>query len=199
MATVIAHHVVISAYGFWLPNDPRGSWSRYVGSRELLRFGRATKVDTHRSVAGRPHDFAARLAAKAALKYPPVRFNGLQARAVGRGFARFVRKAGLRVFACAILPDHVHMVVAHPRYHVEQVAVLLKGAATRWLLAEGIHPLARFAKGTGRPPTPWARGLWKVFLRTPGQVRRAVRYVQDNPEREGLPPQQWSFVRPVDL
>jgi hypothetical protein len=23
---VIAYHVIITNYGFWLPNDPRGSW-----------------------------------------------------------------------------------------------------------------------------------------------------------------------------
>jgi hypothetical protein len=29
---VLAYHVVLGAYGFWLPNDPRGSWSDFVGS-----------------------------------------------------------------------------------------------------------------------------------------------------------------------
>ena len=40
---VYASHVIFCAYGFWLPNDPRGSWSDFVGSWELLRFGRATQ------------------------------------------------------------------------------------------------------------------------------------------------------------
>ena len=39
---VLVAHVIITAYGFWLPNDPRGSWSDFVGAWELLRFGRAT-------------------------------------------------------------------------------------------------------------------------------------------------------------
>jgi hypothetical protein len=43
------HHLIITAYGFWLPNDPRGSWSDFVGAWELLRFGEATKVDDKRS------------------------------------------------------------------------------------------------------------------------------------------------------
>ena len=30
------YHLIISAYGFWLPNDPRGSWSDFVGAWELL-------------------------------------------------------------------------------------------------------------------------------------------------------------------
>jgi hypothetical protein len=54
---VRAYHAIITAYGFWLPNDPRGSWSDYVRQWELLVWGEATKVTTRRSVAGRPHDY----------------------------------------------------------------------------------------------------------------------------------------------
>jgi hypothetical protein len=38
-----AYHVVFGTYGFWLPNDPRGFWSDFVGAWELLPFGDATK------------------------------------------------------------------------------------------------------------------------------------------------------------
>ncbi|HUQ68642.1 MAG TPA: hypothetical protein VM165_03905, partial [Planctomycetaceae bacterium] len=78
---IIASHVIFGAYGFWLPNDPRGSWSDFVGAWELLRYGRATKTDVRASVAGAFHDQTRRLAAKKALKYPPVVFNALQAQA----------------------------------------------------------------------------------------------------------------------
>jgi hypothetical protein len=27
---VIGYHIILGAYGFWLPNDPRGSWSNEV-------------------------------------------------------------------------------------------------------------------------------------------------------------------------
>jgi len=33
---VRAYHVIFGMYGFWLPNDERGSWSDFVGSWELL-------------------------------------------------------------------------------------------------------------------------------------------------------------------
>lgn len=39
---VLTYHVVISFYGFWLPNDPRGSNSTFVRSSRLLPFGPAT-------------------------------------------------------------------------------------------------------------------------------------------------------------
>src|SRR5438067_1921851 len=108
---ILGSHVIFGVYGFWLPNDPRGSWSDFVGSWDLFRYGDATKTSETQSVAHRPHDRAARLAAKKALKYPPVVFTGVQARAVAVGFRNYVEKAGLRIWACAILPDHVHLVL----------------------------------------------------------------------------------------
>ena len=194
---VIASHVILSAYGFWLPNDPRGSWSDFVRSWELFRFGKATKTDQRRSLAWDEHDRHRRLAAKKALKYPPVKFTGAQARAVGRGFGERVESSGLSVLACSILPDHVHMVVRRHSYHIEQIVNLLKGAATRRLVAEEIHPFARHARSDGRPPPMWAKGQWKVFLNNAADIERAIRYVEGNPMREGLPRQRWSFVTTV--
>lgn len=94
MGRVIAYHVVISAYGFWLPNDPRGSNSTFVRAWRLLPFGTATTVHHTRSVARAPHDWRLRRAAKGVLKYAPVAFNGEQARSIGMGFAKAIRKNG---------------------------------------------------------------------------------------------------------
>ena len=44
------YHVILPMYGFWLPNDPRGSWSEFVFRWELSCFGRATRSDTRRSL-----------------------------------------------------------------------------------------------------------------------------------------------------
>ena len=79
---ILAYHTVFTAYGFWLPNDPRGSWSDFVRSWELHRFGPATKVTTRASVAGVDHDRTSRRQAKRALKHEPVVLTGIQARAI---------------------------------------------------------------------------------------------------------------------
>src|SRR5262245_40836741 len=130
---VHGYHVVWGAYGFWLPNDPRGSWSDYVASWELAKFGRATKsLDRRRVSASNWH--AWRAAATSALKFPVVQFTGVQARAVRRGFANAVRKSGLTIWACSILPEHVHLVIARHTYRVEQICNLIKGEATKELL-----------------------------------------------------------------
>jgi len=196
---MIAAHVIFSAYGKWLPNDPRGSWSEFVGSWELFMAGRkATKTSEPRSLARVPHDHAARQATKLALKRPPVVFNGLQARAVGEGFAEYVDKSGLVVWACAIMTDHVHLVVKPFRIKIPQLVIQLIGAATRRLLKTGLHPFQNERDPDGGVPKALARGEWKVFLDTIADVRQAIPYVEDNPLKEGKPQQRWSFVAPFD-
>jgi len=184
----LAHHIIFSAYGFWLPNDPRGSWSRFVGCWELVRFGKATRVETHRSVAGAPHDQDLRRKAKEILKHPPVHLSGRQALAAAHGFNRACRESGYAVHACSVLPDHVHMVIGCHRHPPGRVIGHLKTRATQQLAAEGLWAEA------GRPA--WGHGGWKVFLDSPADVGRAIAYVEGNPAKEGKPPQHWSFVTP---
>ncbi len=190
---IVGYHIIFGAYGFWLPNDPRGSWSDCVGSWDLFRYGPATKTTERRSVAHKAHDHAQRLATKNALRRPAVKFTGVQARAIGRGFADYVEQAQFPVWACAIMPDHVHIVVGRLRIKIEQLVVQLKGSATRSLTAESLHPFGHLRDARARPPKCFARGEWKVFL-DPEDVPRAIRYVESNPLKEGKPRQHWKFV-----
>lgn len=192
---VIAYHITLGAYGFWLPNDPRGSGSDLVWAEHLKPFGEATKADSRgRSLAGRRHDHEKRLTAKAALKYPAVQFTGVQARAIGRGFMEIGQKLGVTFHACSILPDHAHLVTARHRLAVEELAGILKRAATRQLTRENLHPLEAFRRSNGRAPCPWGIKGWYVYLNTPADVLRTIQYVEQNPEKAGLPRQSWSFV-----
>jgi len=192
---VIAYHIIFTMYGFWLPNDPRGSWSEFVRSWELYRAaGKATKVDARRSVAGLEYDSAARRKAKENLKYPPVLLDGVQARAVARGFARAVQQGGYQILACAIMPDHVHIVLRRDSRTAEAVVPHRKRAASRQLREGSVHPMAAHTTDEDKLPSPWARKQWTVFLNTDDDIRRAVDYVNCNPEREGLKPQHWNFV-----
>ncbi len=194
---VLAYHAIITAYGFWLPNDPRGSWSDYVRSWELSRFGPATKVETRRSVAARPHNRSLRLAAKQALQYPEVHFTGIQARAIGRGFHIAVTEGGYRILACSILPEHVHLVVERCQRDIEIIVPHLKAKATMQLGIEGVHPLQGHVDRKGNTPTPWAAKGWNVYLDSAADIARAVTYVENNPLKEGKKRQQWPFVVPA--
>ncbi len=192
-----AFHAIFSAYGFWLPNDPRGSWSTWVGAWELFRYGgQSTKVETTRSVAKTHHNRTHRLETKHHLKHPPVIFTGLQARAIGQGFSLAVQKSGYEILACAILPDHVHTVIAAHRNKPTQIVGHLKREATLQLVAQGLHPFRDLYSASNALPSCWAEKCWKVYLDTQADVERAIRYVEDNPLKEGKPRQHWSCVVP---
>jgi REP element-mobilizing transposase RayT len=189
------YHVIWGAYGFWLPNDPRGSWSDFVLSWELARFGKATKSIERQDVDLQKWQTWRKAAIKA-LKYPPVSFTGLQARAVGAGFAEGIRKSRYTIWAASILPEHVHLVIARHTYEVEQICNLLKGEATRRLKADSLHPQAAHVDDLGKLPSTWAEKEWKVFLDSDEAILNAIRYVEENPVKEGKPRQSWSFVTP---
>jgi REP element-mobilizing transposase RayT len=192
---VIAYHVVFTTYGFWLPNDPRGSNSKEVRADNLKRFGPATLVThTRLSVANVSHDRATRLAAKRSLTRPEVVFDGYQALSVANGFAEQVAKCGYRIHACCILPRHVHLVIGRHTYVIEQVVRLLKQAATNRLLADGRHPFKRLPDG--RLPSAWGQDFRKVFLFTTEEVFDRIRYVEENPVKECKRRQRWPFVVP---
>jgi REP element-mobilizing transposase RayT len=108
-------------------------------------------------------------------------------------------KVGLDILACAILPQHIHIVLARHRLSVESLANHLKDAATQRLIEERLHPQAEHQATKSRPPKACARGQWKVFLEDRADVARSISYVNKNPERERLPAQRWSFITAYNL
>lgn len=193
---VLGYHLIFSAYGFWLPNDPRGSWSDFVRSWELYQYGPATRVGTHRSLADMPHNVSLRLAAKQTLHYPPVTFNAEQTPVIAHGMAHAAQEGNYIIHACAILPAHVHLVLARHERPIGQISAHIKGRATQALQNAGLHPLAGYQDGQGKCPSPWAQKGWKVFLDSGFDLVRAIKYVEQNPPKEGKPMQRWAFVVP---
>ena len=187
---MIAYHSIFSMYGFWLPNDPRGSGSDYIAVWELFRYGPATKTDSRRSVAAAAHDATLRRAAKAVLKFPPVELSGTQAVAVVQGFAKACEEGNYRVHACAVLPDHIHLVVgSHPR-DIRVIVGHLRSRATTQLKEQQLW------HADDRPV--WGEHGWNVYLDEPADVWRAIKYVEQNPPKEGKRLQHWSMVSPFD-
>jgi REP element-mobilizing transposase RayT len=139
-----------------------------------------------RSVAYESHDHAARLEAKQALRFPPVELIGYQALTAAQGFAWAAEEAGYVIHACAVLPEHIHLVIGrHPR-RIRQIIGHVKARATRLLhLRDQWH--------TDQRPV-WGEHGWNVFLNDADSVEYAIQYVKDNPTKEGKRLQQWSFV-----
>ena len=135
---------------------------------------------------------------QAAIARQPVIFDGLQAKAIAAGFADYIARSRVPVHACAILPDHVHFVVGRFRLSIERICEQLKGAATAQMNREDRHPFADQPYRNDRLPTPWARKGWWVYLNSVVDIRRSIRYVNENPVRAGLRSQRWSFVSPYE-
>eukprot|EP00752_Nemacystus_decipiens_P014439 g12848.t1 len=83
------------------------------------------------------------------LKHNPVSITGEQARLVASGFAHAYAEADYNALACAILPNHAHLVIARQERPIEKIAPHLKSRATRRLNDANNNPL---------PRSPWAKG-----------------------------------------
>ena len=191
---VLAYHLVLSAYGFLLPNDPRGSGSDFIRSWELFYQGRATYTPERRSQARVDHDRELRINQKRALHYDPVEFSRDQIAAVGAGFAHAVRRSRFIIHACSIMAAHAHLVVARHKYPIEQVANQLKGEATKELNRRRLHPFPDVFFRSGKQHSPWADDSWDVYLDSIADIRRAIVYVEENPQKECRARQRWPFV-----
>ena len=185
---VIAYHLVWTAYGWWLPNDPRGSCSREIRVPVLRQLG-----DLH---YGRkrvqPASSDIRLfyeQATGLLKHPLIEFAPEHFQIVAAGFADAVEQHKYTCYACAILPDHVHLILRKHKHLAEvmienlQFHSRLRLSGSR--LLPDAHPI-------------WCVGGWKIFLDHPDEVCRVIRYVEDNPLPYRLPRQRWDFVTQYD-
>jgi REP element-mobilizing transposase RayT len=145
-------------------------------SKKLRQFGPATKTSARHSVARVDHDHAARQAAKRALRYRRVLLTGVQARAVARGFAQAAAESAYRIHACAVVPNHVHLVVARHRRDPRRMIGHLKARATQQLNRERLWP------SSDEPPV-WAKGGGRCFCS--GQQTLSARFVMLSKTRRG--------------
>jgi REP element-mobilizing transposase RayT len=107
---------------------------------------------------------------------------------IASGFSTAIREAGYIVHACSILTDHAHLVVAAGMRPPSIIERHLKSKATKELRKAGAWLI-------GRPV--WQRQGWIRFIDEIEDLRNTIQYVFDNPEKSGLPPQNWTFVTPV--
>lgn len=175
---IIAHHLIWTAYGWWLPNDPRGSFSKTIACdiiAELgeLHLGRKTVQPASFDI----RDFYRR-AAKA-LKFPLLQLDRRERQNVAEAFGHIITGRQYTCYACAIMSDHVHILIRKHKHQAEQMIENLQSQSRLRLSKSGFrdpdHPL-------------WTGGGgWKVFLDHPDEIRRTSRYIEQNPIKRRLP------------
>jgi REP element-mobilizing transposase RayT len=186
---VIGYHLVWTAYGWWLPNDPRGSGSRTVRMGTLqelgeIHHGRKVVQPTGREI----RTFYEH--AEEVLKHPLLTFDEMERTIIGTALGESLECERYTCYACAVMPDHVHILIRKHRHTAEEMAENLMLATRAKLVGAG-----------RREPThpTWLTGPgWNVFLDHPDEVRRTIGYIERNPIKIGLPEHKWAFVQEYD-
>jgi len=180
---IIAYHAIFTTYGTWLPNDPRGSYSKEIYSNQMrilgeIKHGRQNPQPAKQQLmkfwtAAAPH-----------LARAPLFLDDRSRPILAAAFSKVIQRLAIKVPACAIMNDHVHILVLCSKYRIEYIINQLKGAATSALKLQR---------------TPWTRGCWKVFINDKEALLAAIEYISANPASAGLPSQSWDFVTPLSV
>ncbi len=185
---VIAYHLIWTAYGFWLPNDPRGSTSKNIASDVIAELGELHHG--RRKIQPSSHAIREfREQARGVLKFPLLQFSPQDVCVIGAEFSEAASEQRYTCYACAIMPDHVHVLIRKHKHQAEQ-------------MIENLQQTGRLRLRTtdARPPDHpvWGGPGWKVYLDHPREVRREIRYIEENPVKWRLPRQNWAFVKKYD-
>lgn len=186
---VIAHHLIWTVYGWWLPNDPRGSTSKRIACDVIsqlgaLHYGRKKVQPVGREI----REFYEN--AKDVLKYPLLTLDATARAIVAQAFADTIARQKYTCYACVVMPDHVHILIRKHRDAYEEMMQYLQVWSARALRAVGLR--------TSDHPVWTSNGGWSVFLDHPDDVRRTIGYIERNPDPLGLPRQVYDFVTPYD-
>ena len=110
---VIGYHIMWTAYGYWLPNDPRGSTSKRIARDVIaelgeLHMGRKKIQPAYREL----REFYEK--AEHVLKHPLRELDRADLSLCADAIRGVVEEQKYTCYACAIMPDHVHALVWFP-------------------------------------------------------------------------------------
>jgi REP element-mobilizing transposase RayT len=185
---VAGFHLVWTAYGWWLPNDPRGSSSHEIRVEQLAALGEIhhgrKAIQPPRHVIRDFYDVA-----RGVLKHPLLPFQTEDFPTIADAFGRVIADERYTCYKCAIMPDHVHILIRKHKHSAEVMIENLQGRSREILMTEGrresSHPV-------------WGGPGWKGFLYTQDDFLRVIEYIRRNPTKIGLPEQHWDFVKEYD-
>jgi hypothetical protein len=188
MSMVHGYHLVWSAYGWWLPNDPRGSGSRAIRVEALHQFGDihyGRKVVQPSSTELR--EFFAQ--SKDHLKFKPRIFTANEVQIIAQTFAKAIADKRWVCHACAIMPEHVHVLMGRRLDTAETMVETFQQQSRAALIDAGCFPPMHAV---------WTAGRRVIYKSSPPAMASCVEYIENNPREIGLPEQRWDYVTPYD-
>lgn len=185
---IVAHHLIWTAYGWWLPNDPRGSSSHEIRVERIAELG---ELHSGRK-AVQPSSPELRLFydnARLALKHELLSFSTEAVALIAEAFTATIEERNYTCYAGAIMRDHVHLLIRRHRDHAEVMLAHLQAGSRERLIQSGTRP---------QDHPVWGGPGWKRFLNTRDDIERVIAYIRNNPLKEGCPEQTWPFVKAYD-
>jgi len=185
---VAGFHLIWTAYGWWLPNDPRGSSSHEIRIEKIaelgdLHHGRKSIQPPGREIK-RFYEHAIDV-----LKHPLLILEDEDIDLVAESFGAVIKDRRYTCYACAIMPDHIHVLIRKHTDHAETMIDNLQQASRAKL---------RDARRRSSTNPVWGGPGWKVFIYSQADFLRAIEYIRQNPIKAGRPPQIWKFVKEYD-
>src|SRR5207237_9815564 len=117
------------------------------------------------------------------LQHPLLTFDERARAIIGEAFGDVIESEKYTCYACAVMPDHVHLLIRKHKHTAEEMGANLIGASREKLVAR--------ERRTPEHPVWTAGDGWNVFLEHPNDVRRVIVYIERNPIKIGLPEQKW--------
>ena len=190
--SAIAAHLVLTLYGHWAVNDPRGSGSTEFIDRKFAPLGpiyvgrKPEEEQPTREQLRAFHEQHGEM-----LNFPLLWIDAAGRRESAAAVEQVIGDRGYTCYACAICRNHLHLVI---RTHRDKARAMWEH------FSEGIRQRLRlrfFEQISANHPVISARP-YNVLLNAPDAVWRRIEYAENNPVKEGLPRQRWPFVTPYD-
>lgn len=163
-ALIIEHHLLWTLYGHWLGNDPRGSGSEAVRDPKLATLGEihlGRKPDHLQPSRGELRKFYQE--AEPLLQFHRFWINEAKRQAVAEAVRGIVNHKPYTVWACAILSNHMHLVV---RRHGDDAGLIWE------TIADAARERLREFQDVGKDHPVWPRDPTRFTSR---RLRRCAR------------------------
>ena len=186
---VAGYHLIWTVYGYWLPNDPRGSTSKEVRVEPIEalgehHYGRKENQPSSKQL----REFFKN--AHEVLAHSVRSLDDDDIALVGQALGTQIEEKEYVCHACAVMPDHVHLLIRRQRDRAEDIIALLQQKTKEVLIDAGKRPVNH---------PVWTDGAgWKTFVNTRKQFEREIDYIRQNPIKIGRAEQAWDFVTAYD-
>lgn len=186
----LAHHLILTLYGHWPPNDNRGSGSADFRDDKFAALGpihHGRKPAHEQPTRGELRAFHKQV--QPLLNYPIFWIDDAKRQACADAIREVLRANKYTCYACAICANHLHLLI---RRHRDDWQIMWRHLVNALCAAlRGFDDLSDDHPVISNRP-------YAVYAYDPEGIRARIDYIERNPEKEGLARQHHDFVTAYD-